>query len=100
MACGGFSFYCPKYIGECSTKEISGPAGSMFQVTVCLGLFFNNFICVFTPNPTLDQSKFLFTLMNILPIGMAVLQILLLLFVYKFDTPIVMMQRGDVDKVR
>ena len=38
--------------------------------------------------------------MNILPIGMAVLQILLLMFVYKFDTPLVMMQRGDVDKVR
>jgi len=30
MACGGFSFYCPKYIGECSPKEVSGPAGSMF----------------------------------------------------------------------
>lgn len=38
--------------------------------------------------------------MNILPIGMAVLQISLLMFVYRFDTPIVMMQRGEVDKVR
>lgn len=54
VACGGFSFYCPKYIGECSPKEISGPSGSMFQVTVCLGLFVNNLICVFTPDPTLD----------------------------------------------
>jgi hypothetical protein len=69
-------------------------------VTVCLGILFNNFICVFTPDPTYDQSKFLFTLMNALPIGMAVLQILLLITVYKFDTPIVMMHRGEVDKVR
>jgi len=38
--------------------------------------------------------------MNILPIGMAVLQITLLMCVYKFDTPIVMMQNGEVEKVR
>jgi MFS family permease len=30
LACGGFSFFCPKYLGEVSPKEISGPAGSMF----------------------------------------------------------------------
>ena len=72
----------------------------MFYVTVCLGIVLNNFICVFLPTPTLDQSKFVFNLMNILPIGMAVLQITLLMCVYKFDTPIVMMQNGEVEKVR
>ena len=30
MACSGFSIYCPKYIEECSPKEVSGIAGSMF----------------------------------------------------------------------
>lgn len=30
LANGGFTVFCPKYINECSPKEVSGPAGAMF----------------------------------------------------------------------
>lgn len=39
MANGGFTCFCPKYISETSPKELSGPAGAMFQVACTFGIF-------------------------------------------------------------
>lgn len=44
FAGGLYSFSSPKFISECSPKEISGPAGAIFNVALNFGLWLNAFI--------------------------------------------------------
>lgn len=37
MAIGGFSVFSNQYVSEIAPKEISGPAGSIMQVSVVVG---------------------------------------------------------------
>lgn len=38
IACGGYSFFCPKYISEVAPSEVKGPAGSLTQINICFGI--------------------------------------------------------------
>ena len=44
FAGGLYSFTSPKFINECSPKEISGPTGAIFNVALNIGLWLNAFI--------------------------------------------------------
>lgn len=47
---GAFSLLCPKYINECSPKEVSGPAGASFQLALTIGILVNSLVRVFFPD--------------------------------------------------
>ena len=75
MAAGGFSVFCPKYISEVSPREVSGPAGAMFQVMVCLGIFISLVITFpFDPaHDSLANIDFCLIILFSAPIGLALL---------------------------
>lgn len=89
VAAGGFSCICPKYINECSPKEISGPAGAMFQVMVAFGVF-ASLIVTFPFDPLEDEmwriDLCLYILFGI-PIALALLQTFLMVTIFTYDTP-------------
>lgn len=96
FAAGGYNVFCPKYIMECAPKEISGPAGAAFQLAVTFGIFINAIIAV--PYGDLDMNKeestltFLYFFIQLIPMVLAILQILLMCTCYRSDTPPVMIK--------
>mmetsp|Transcript_102 Transcript_102/g.199 ORF Transcript_102/g.199 Transcript_102/m.199 type:complete len:203 (-) Transcript_102:838-1446(-) len=94
FACGCYSVFCPKYISEVSPIEIKGPAGALSQICITFGILVPFSIGIFYDNTDDDvKNKELINIVFIIPIALAVLQILLMLTIYKFDTPIVLKQK-------
>ena len=89
--------YSLRYINESSPCEVNGPSGGMFQVFVTLGLLFNSLL-----NKFIDDKDCLrkYTIIWIVPIPMCILQIVLFIFVFKFDTPKIINKNGDSTKLR
>lgn len=102
IAAGGFSVFCPKYISEVSPKEISGPAGAMFQVMVAFGVFFS-LIITFPFDPATDtdeRNNLCMYLLFGMPICFALLQMVLMVCIFKYDTPKVLKEKGELNKLR
>ena len=55
VAAGGYSVFCPKYISEVSPKEVSGPAGAMFQFMVTVGVLLS-LIVTYPFDPSVDSE--------------------------------------------
>lgn len=98
LAAGGYNVFCPKYIMECAPKEISGPAGASFQLAVTFGIFINAIIAVpfgeLTSKTDTSTLKIAYYLVQIIPMVMAILQILLMCTCYRSDTPPIMIKKG------
>ena len=85
LACGSFSLFCPKYIAETSPVEIKGPTGFMSQINICFGILMPFLIGQALTGE--DNYKTLCYVLFILPIALSALQILLLLSVFRYETP-------------
>ena len=74
LAVGGFSVFSNQYVSEIAPKEISGPAGSLMQVTVvCGGLIPTAFGFVdIQPEDDALQKEVLYSLL-LIPVGVAAL---------------------------
>ena len=95
VSAGMFNVYCPKFIMETAPKEISGIAGSSFQLLCCLGIWCNAIIGLAfgqAPlrdiNPDKNLAKTAFIVFNIPPIVFSALQIVCMMTCFKYDTPI------------
>lgn len=101
LAVGGFSVFSNQYVSEIAPKEVSGPAGSLMQVTVvCGGLIPTAFGFVnLEPDDDALQKEVLYSLI-LIPVGVAALQLLLLLTIYRIDTPVYYNQKGDMASMR
>jgi MFS family permease len=100
IAVGINSQMVPIYINEISPIEISGIMGSMFQTMVNLGILTSNLTCL-TIQGKVDDAKdydldsnwwrFVF----LFPVLTCSLRLIMLGFVFKFDTPFSLMSRND-----
>jgi MFS family permease len=102
VACGGFTVYCPKYINEVAPKELSGPAGGMFQLMVCFGIFLSlaSTYAYDVSESSVESMDSLCFFLFALPIGLAFLQMFLMSFVFNYDTPKMMKENGETAKLR
>lgn len=105
IATGGFSCFCPKFIAEVAPTEVKGPAGALSQICICFGIvvpstlrmLFN----VSTDEPyDLDKSQMVVYVLFAIPIVFGVLQILLMVTVFKYDTPNMLKQKGETVKLQ
>jgi len=94
VASGGFSCFCPKYISEVSPTEVAGPAGGMTQMAICFGLLVPFLIGMgFGIDPTekppydTDKANLALWIIFALPIPLALIQMLLMMCIFKYDTP-------------
>mmetsp|Transcript_4745 Transcript_4745/g.8115 ORF Transcript_4745/g.8115 Transcript_4745/m.8115 type:complete len:357 (-) Transcript_4745:224-1294(-) len=96
MTAGGFSVFGPKYLNEVAPLEISGPIGTITQISVTLGILFPCLIGTLFPDlQDLEKDKVLINIVFSIPIGFAVLQILLMVTIFKYDTPHALKEKGD-----
>ena len=101
FAVGGFSVFSNQYVSEIAPKEISGPAGSLMQVSVVVGgLIPTSFGLINIDENDTDLQKQILTIMILIPAAVSVLQLLLLLTIYRVDTPVYYLQKGNISEVR
>jgi MFS family permease len=102
LAAGCYVVFCPKYIEETSPVEVKGPLGALTQVCICFGILFP-----FTIGMLYDESanlaaddidQFILVIFGI-PILLGVLQLLLLLSIFRYDTPVLLHQKGDTERL-
>lgn len=95
LACGAFTVVGPKYINEVAPLEISGPAGMLTQLTVTFGILVPFMIgSAFPDTEDLDKDQLLINIVFLLPMILAVLHVLLMLCVFRFDTPLFLKKKG------
>ena len=108
LAAGSFTVFCPLYINETSPSDLKGPAGAMFQVIVAFGIFLGMAVISVSPegeelvdaeNDHFNSHAVLFVIFGS-PILFSLLQLLLLLSIYKFDTPVFLIQKGKGAEAR
>ena len=105
VASGAFSVFCPKYISETSPIEVKGVAGSLTQICITLGILVSFTLGLVFPTNSADadkqkSQKLLFiNSMFIIPIVIAIVNVILLIFVFPYDTPPTLKQRGEFTKL-
>ena len=101
FASGAFSVFCPKYLNEIAPIELTGPIGSMIQVTVTFGILVPFIIGVFFTDTTDHQAdKQLILIIFLVPLILSVIQFLLMMTVFRYDTPIFMRHKRQGAKLR
>ena len=102
MGVGALSVFCPKIIAETSPMEVKGPAGALTAISIafgvlvafCVGLGIGD---VETDDYDSFEIQYYWYIIFTIPIGFSLLQVLLLLCVFKYDTPIFLKQKGRTE---
>lgn len=102
LAASCYVVFCPKYIEETSPVEVKGPLSALTQVYVCFGILFPFTIGMLYDDSTNlasdDIDQFILVIFSI-PILLDVLQLLLLLSILHYDTPVLLHQKGNIDRL-
>ena len=101
VAIGGFSVFSNQFVSEIAPKEISGPAGSLFQVMVVVGGLIPcgvGLIVLDGTDKTLEKEVLWSLILS--PVVIGVIQTMLLLCVFRLDTPVYYNSKGDTQKMR
>lgn len=78
----------PLYIGEIVPEAIRGKLGSLVQFTLTFGILASNLLCVMLPVYRFDSwTNNLWFFVYAFPAFPALIQLLILAFIYNFDTP-------------
>jgi len=115
VAAGSITVYVPKYVEEVSPTKYKGTFGTYFQLFLTFGIFLGPLIALPIPVkptcvdinkcPLLDDwkknwnVKTYWHILFSLPIITAVLQLILLTFVFKYDTPTFYKERGMTEEL-
>jgi len=102
---GAFTVFVPKFINETAPTEFKGAFGVMSQFMSCLGILIPSLLGLGLPNfskdPTPDSDKFnvahYWQLFFGLPIVLAIVQMVLLYFVFPYDTPLALKTNKEFD---
>lgn len=94
LAAGTFSVFVPSFINELTPIELKGPLGSATQLLVNLGILMVNLIelpCSSKPPSEEDMKEFIhaeyWRICFAVPIGLAIVQSILLFTVLNYETP-------------
>lgn len=86
---GLFSVFSNQFVSEIAPREISGPAGSIFQVTVVCGQMIPAALGLKDVGENEHELQVtMLTAMLLTPAAISVIQLLLLFLVFRTDTPI------------
>lgn len=102
LSAGSFNCYVPAYISEIAPNEYKGPFGFLNQLAVCSGIFLAALLGLAIPNvaewdsvsdPVSPEDfivKGYFRVMFGVPIFICIIMLSLLLTIFNFETPIVL----------
>jgi len=108
MAAGAFTVFVPKYTSELAPSEYRGPFGAVNQFMCTLGILACSLLGLAIPSKAgevaaLDENSFIvqqyWRVVWGLPAVFLLIQITLMLTVFKYETPVTYKQRADYDKM-
>jgi len=106
VSSGAFGVFCSKYITEASPIEIRGSTGALMQLSVVFGIMLPFVIGLMQASHVkledMNEEEvwtFIWIVFTI-PIVISLLQLGLLLTVFRYDTPNFLVQNGDDAKLR
>lgn len=89
VAVGGFSVFSNQYVSEIAPKEISGPAGALFQVSVVTGgLIPCGFGLVPLTREDDSKNRLILEILMLSPAVISLVQLVLLIAIFRIDTPV------------
>ena len=99
VSVGAFSVFCPKYIAETAPVEIKGPAGALTQVCITFGILvaFTVGLGIGDVDEQEEDSfaiQYYWYILFSLPLVFALIQIILFIAVFPYDTPVSSKQKG------
>ena len=98
LATGAFSVFVPSFINELSPNELKGSLGSLTQILITLGIFISNALGlplledIKDAKPSFLNDNYWRVIFGV-PIVFALIQSLLLMTIFKFETPKYLKQR-------
>ena len=98
---GTFSVISPMFISEICPPELTGPLGIINQFMVCFGILLSYIVgIIFVPYPgNLEKANSkIWRLVFGFPLIFIVIQVLLLLFVFRLDSPKYYRQKREEEK--
>lgn len=96
LCVGLYSALVPLFVNEISPMEVAGRLGALNQLLIVSGIVITNLIALFVPSTGTEIIGWWRIIFGI-PILIALLQIVLLLFVYKNETPRYLILQGRDD---
>jgi len=106
MSAGAFTCFCPKYISEVSPVEVKGPAGALSQIFCTFGILIPFSIALAYPDVKLDDKDYsedknttFIWIVFLLPVALSIVQLALMQFVFNYDTPLMLKQKGEYVKL-
>ena len=100
LAAGAYSVYVPKYISEVSPVEVSGTTGSLTQFGICFGILVADVAGIVFPVSTTHEKTVFINCMFAFPIVLSVINIVLLMFVFPYDTPVMLKQKNEHETLK
>lgn len=107
MASGAFSVFCPKFVAEMTPMEYRGPFGTLSQLMCTIGIVV--IACMGIPIPDAPAAegynKDDFIVAQYwrvcwgMPVVFSFIQVLLMVTVFKFDTPVTLKEKADYDSL-
>ena len=95
-AAGSFSVFCTKYISEVAPTHLRGTSGACCQCGLTMGILIPFSIGLyFDTNADPKNDPTYLTLLLTFPILLSALQMILLLTVFKYDTPYELKKNGQ-----
>lgn len=95
-AAGSFSVFCTKYISEVAPCHLRGTSGACCQCGLTMGILIPFSIGLyFSSSPDPLDDPLCLTLLLTFPILLSALQMVLLLTVFKYDTPYELKKNGQ-----
>lgn len=105
LAVGSFSLYCPKFIAETAPIEIKGPSGALPQVCITFGILVAFVIGFGLGDVDQDdydsfQIQYYWYIIFAIPLLISLIQVLLLVTIYSYDTPSFLKQNGKTEELK
>ena len=99
LSMGGFNVSCPKFVNEISPVELRGPIGAMSQLCCNFAIVLPSAFAMFydyeEENPGLGFIRLIWGF----PIIICVAQIVLMLTIFREDSPPELKQKGEMKRL-
>ena len=97
---GGYCVYCIKFVSELTPIEYRGPIGAIAELSIATGRWFPAIGGLFIDQNNPKKSLFIPRLLWGFPVLMLILQFILMIFVFPYDSPTELKARGETDKLK
>jgi len=106
LAMGGYSVYCPNFLNETVPLEWKGPIWTITNSMVAVGILIPSLFGLYFPenmnqtHTATFQVQHYWRVIWAFPILIACLQMSMLCCCFRFDTPVELKKRGEMEKLR